>query len=131
MTTLTTLIKELRALDEKRTQGEWKTHGSIYIYSDDIMVADNNEDGFTLRARGVGGGMTVEQQEANIEFCAQSANALPKLLDCLEIALDGLNYIGNSAPGPEQLFELENKRAALKSLEKINQVLKGKDEKES
>lgn len=36
-----------------------------------------------------------------------------------------LSYIANSIPGPEQLFELENKRMAQAGLDAVNRIAEG------
>lgn len=78
-------LKKLRELAVKATPGPWTCAGGIYVYSRDAMIADNNDETALVRARGVGGGMSREQQEANVEFIS-SANpqAVIELLDRLE-----------------------------------------------
>lgn len=47
--------------------------------------------------------------------------------DAIELLMPlvgALNYIAKSAPGPEQLFELENKRAAEQALQELREKLK-------
>lgn len=73
----------------KATQGEWKTRGDIYVYSDAIMVADNNDDSAILRARGVGGGMSKEQQRNNIRFVVLAANQAARIAEDLIVAIEG------------------------------------------
>lgn len=67
MQTLKQLIKEFRELRQQATQGEWTNNGNIYIFSGSTMVADNNDEVAILRARGVGGGMSLAQQVSNLK----------------------------------------------------------------
>lgn len=84
--TVSELCREALDLRGKATQGEWTTAGDIYIFSKDVMVADNNDDEAVLRARGVGGGMSMEQQRFNIAFCAHSANNIKQIAErCLKL----------------------------------------------
>lgn len=78
-------LKKLREMAEKATPGPWKCAGGIYVYSGDTMVADNNDETALVRARGVGGGMSREQQEANVEFVsAANPETVIALLDRIE-----------------------------------------------
>ena len=78
-------LKQVKERAEAATPGPWHCAGGIYVYSTDEMVADNNDETALIRARGVGGGMSREQQEANVEFvAAANPQAVLKLLDRLE-----------------------------------------------
>lgn len=83
-------LKKLREMAEKATPGPWKCAGGIYVYSGDTMVADNNDETALVRARGVGGGMSREQQEANVEFVS-AAN--PETVLALIDRIEKLKYV--------------------------------------
>lgn len=87
------MFPDLRELARKATPGPWKCAYGIYVYSGDTMVADNNDETALIRARGVGGGMSREQQEANVEFV--SAANPTAILALLEI-VDRLKYLADT-----------------------------------
>lgn len=78
-------LKQVKGRAENATPGPWHCAGGIYVYSTEEMVADNNDETALIRARGVGGGMSREQQEANVEFvAAANPRAVLTLLATIE-----------------------------------------------
>lgn len=71
-------VAEMARLYEGTTPGEWRTVGDIYIYSATGMkVADipiEEREGWLLRARGVGQGIALEEQEANLNLIVALRN---------------------------------------------------------
>jgi len=103
-------LADINEARSKATKNEWETQGDIYIFAKDIMVADNNDDLAVARARGVGGGMSIEQQRDNIKFIAMAANKITSLTKALEIAVD---YI----------YDNYNDPAAQNSIKQISEIL--------
>lgn len=64
-------------------------------------------------------GEIVIEAIKNIGQDARSYLLLKSTEAKLAIAVEALKYIGNSIPGPDQKFELENKNAAIQALAKI------------
>lgn len=101
MTTLEQTIKELRELDAKRTQGEWRYFG----------------EGFRLAVKSASH-YEVDNSD-NEKFIIASANLMPKLLDCLEVMSKALNKLSGTVERNDSAVVSE------RAIEKVNSILKG------
>lgn len=115
------VLSEINEARNKATKNEWETQGNIYIFAKDIMVADNNDDLAIARARGVGGGMSIEQQRDNIKFIALAANKITSLTKALEIAVNTLKSISQAIHSDKYKYD-----EAQKSLKQISEILEVK-----
>lgn len=96
-------IQHLRELEEKATKGPWKIARTLDPMSHwHWVVSPKNLPG---------------QQDLDIAFVKESRNALPTLLDCLEMALYLLNYTQNKADCLDLRKALNEKLDALKPKE--------------
>lgn len=73
--------------ESKRTEGDIMCDG-IYVWGDNhTMIADLpddiDEDTYLFRMRGVGGGMSIEEQEANAKFMVKAWNNHERLVEAL------------------------------------------------
>lgn len=120
MTNLDKLLKDFKDARSAATQGTWENQGDIYIWAKETMVADNNDDDAVLRARGVGGGMSLEQQVANLNLCVLAANKSDKLIKIIEVLrerLENIKEIQEHLGGESVLLDDVNE--ALQQAEKI------------
>lgn len=91
---LTELIKLFTESRANAAQGTWENQRDIYIFAGPTMVADTHDEDAVLRARGVGGGMSVEQQRNNMNLCVLSANHILELTEKAEKMRVALEEIG-------------------------------------
>lgn len=101
-------ISALKEKAQKATPGKWTCHGGIYVHSRDTMVADNNDESAIARARGVGGGMSRQQQESNVEFIAAAhPQAILALIEMNEKMREALEFYKGNFDGKEGSYWLD------------------------
>lgn len=94
MTKLTSLIQELEELEKKATPGPWKGEKRVVVYG----IYSKHE---LMNARwgncicwmgGKRNQVLNENRMSNMNLIAHSRNALPKLLQCLRVLSEALEY---------------------------------------
>lgn len=90
-------LEEIKKRAEEATKGPWESDQILYVWQRGDgggMVLDTDIDGegegSIVRARGVGRGLSRDQQKKNLEFVAQARQDIPWLVDRLEKALQYL-----------------------------------------
>ena len=71
--------EEINERLDKTTKGKWRPE-ETYIFNHSQMIADMDDGVSIARARGVGSGMTIEEQENNINFLGHAKSDIEYLL---------------------------------------------------
>ena len=86
---MTNPLSRLKSICDGATSGKWFTDELVYVWNNancEVMIA---------MARGVGAGLSDEQQARNLKLIAESKTAMPLLIEIIEKQCEALEKVGD------------------------------------